>query len=361
MRLAITGLGLMTSVGHDVHTACASIRAGIQRPHELTHFFVLDTAEQKSVPLIARPVAGYTDGFVGIGLWLRLARAALQDLRREARLPDSNDIGFWSKTALLAVTPELAAGRFDDDEEITAENLSSLYVDPLVRAMGWPIVHDFRDTISIGHAGAVEAVKRADALLRARAERVIIVCADSLLDAFSLEWLAVGDRLKNGENPFGVVAGEAGASFMLESETTAMQRGAPIIALVSALHLAKSGCNPLAGDSMIGDALAQALGALLATEKSRTFAGICICDINGEPWRSQDWGAARVRLGSQLTDDIRWLFPCESLGETGCASGAVALCVGSQALRRGYANCDSIMITSTSDSGTVGALCLHPA
>jgi 3-oxoacyl-[acyl-carrier-protein] synthase-1 len=361
MRLAITGVGLMTSVGHDVHTACASIRAGIQRPHEMTHFSVLDTAEQKLVPLMGRPVAGYTEGFVGIGLWLRLARASLQDLRREARLPDSINIDFWNNTALLVVTPELAAGRFDDDEEITAQNLSSLYVEPLVRAMGWPILDEFREIISVGHSGTVEAVKRAEGLLRGQVERVIIVCADSLLDAYSLEWLAVGERLKNDENPFGVIPGEAGASFMLESETAATQRGAPISAFISAFSMAKIERSPLAGDPMLGDALARTLGAILAAEELRPFVGICICDINGEPWRSQDWGAARARLGPQLTDSMRWVFPCESLGDTGSASAAVALCFGSEALLRGHADCSSIMITSTSDSGTVGALCLRPA
>ncbi|MFW6272128.1 MAG: hypothetical protein ACOC1Q_03705 [Desulfosalsimonas sp.] len=38
--LCITGLGLMTSVGHDAKTACASIRANLKRPVKLKNFYV---------------------------------------------------------------------------------------------------------------------------------------------------------------------------------------------------------------------------------------------------------------------------------------------------------------------------------
>lgn len=361
MRFAVTGLGLMTSVGRDAPTACASIRAGIQRPHELTHFFVLDGAEQTTVPLMGRPVAGYTDGFAGIGLWLRLALAALQDLHSQAQLPNSNDAGFWSNTALFVVTPELAAGRFDDDEEISAGQLSSSYTDELIRILGWPISRDLRGQISTGRTGTMEAIARSERLLRGGVERVIVVCADSLLDGLSLAWLADGDRLKSDDNPFGVIPGEAGACFILESESSAAQRGAPILSLITSCHIADSETRPLADDPIVGAALARAFAAILSTEQLETFDGICICDVNGEPWRSQDWGAARARLGGKLGDGVRWLFPAESLGDTGCAGAAIAVCIGSRALHRGYADSDAVMITSTSDGGAVGSLCLRPA
>jgi 3-oxoacyl-[acyl-carrier-protein] synthase-1 len=361
-QVALTGIGLLSSVGHDVMTTCAAIRAGVQRPHELLYFSVLDSAEQESVPLVARPVSGYTEGYVGTGRWLRLAAAAMADMQRMARLPAASDQSFWASTAFFAVTPALAEGRFDDDPVINSHVMSSKYAATLTQQLGWPIAPQRLETIAIGHAGAIEAVARAARIVASgEVARVIVACSDSYLDPPSLEWLDGAERLKSDDNPFGLIPGEAGVCFMLESPVQAGQRGAPIVAYVEAWNLVRSPQQPLAGDPMLGQGLAQALEATLAAAGLQPFGGMSICDLNGEPWRSQDWGAARVRLGGRFADEVRWVFPADSLGDTGSASAAVGLCVAAQALRRGYAGADAVLISATCDDGMVGTACVRSA
>lgn len=53
VELDIMAAGLLTSVGHDVFTACASILAGLSRPQPVEEFKVLELSTAEPVPLVA--------------------------------------------------------------------------------------------------------------------------------------------------------------------------------------------------------------------------------------------------------------------------------------------------------------------
>ncbi|MFY0562675.1 DUF6484 domain-containing protein [Archangium lansingense] len=86
-RLVITATGAVTSVGFSAASAYSAIRAGISRPRKVSHFQLLDSETQNSIPLMGHPLHGFTEGFLGTGRWMRLARGGLARLAEQVRAP----------------------------------------------------------------------------------------------------------------------------------------------------------------------------------------------------------------------------------------------------------------------------------
>src|SRR5712691_4638960 len=136
MALAITGLSMITSVGRDVATSCASIRAGITRPCQIEHFEIVDDETQDTIPIVGHPIHGYAEGFNVAGLWTRLAKKCVRDL-----LGDLDDVGaaFWRRTALIGATPYINDDRFQSAGDETPDLLRDTYLEPLVEDLELPI------------------------------------------------------------------------------------------------------------------------------------------------------------------------------------------------------------------------------
>ena len=80
MFMAVTGLGLVCTLGHDVVSGCAALRCGIVRPSPLG-LQVVSSGDSPGVePVMGHPLRGLSDGFVGLGLYALLAQGAIRDL-----------------------------------------------------------------------------------------------------------------------------------------------------------------------------------------------------------------------------------------------------------------------------------------
>lgn len=360
MDLAITSLGMISSVGYDVVTTCASVRAGIRRPRDIYHFSVLDEESQEMVPLTGCQIHGYTEGFNIIGFWVRAGLSCLNDLIGYGALPEKSDKGFWSNTGLIGVTPPISDARFDSDESITPPMLKQAYFDRLMEMFDFPILQDNLGVICAGHVGAITAIKQAKAMIaKNKLERIIILAVDSYLDPMTLDWLEEHGRLKTLGNPAGLTPGEAGACFMVESVRSAQNRQVPIQAFIKEPALAVEKNHLFSNAISQGDGLAAVISdALSQTEVSGSFLGTIFSDLNGEAWRAYELGTARVRIPHLLGGENKFIYPCEYLGEIGAASGAVAICLAARSFQRGYSDCDTILVISSSDYGQVGAVCL---
>src|SRR5215813_4737977 len=79
--IAITGRGMVASLGHDVDTCCAAARAGLVRSQPLD--YQVDSPDDSvGESAIGCPVPFLTAGFEGEARLLRLAQAGLTDLLR---------------------------------------------------------------------------------------------------------------------------------------------------------------------------------------------------------------------------------------------------------------------------------------
>ena len=77
-EVAISGIGLTTSLGWTATQACAAARAGLSRTVELG--LSVEDEEGDDAAVLGHPIALLTDGFSGIGRYARMCLQALDDL-----------------------------------------------------------------------------------------------------------------------------------------------------------------------------------------------------------------------------------------------------------------------------------------
>lgn len=358
-RVPITALGLVTSLGRSAPASCAAIRAGISRPHPLP-FEAIDRDTLEPIAVMGHPARGLTDGFVLAARSLQLARACLADLVAAAPLPPRDDVAFWSRTALFAALPPIASARFQN-EEGDADAARSSVLAPLCRGAGLAVDDRRQLLFPLGHAAALEAVRRAaEELRRGAVDRILVLAVDSLIDPLTLEWLASAGRLKSEDVPAGLSPGEAAACLLLETEASARRRGAKVLATVTAPAV-EQGRAFDADPPDAGEALAACARAALAAAAPRgEFEGDVVADLNGEGWRAMQWGTAQVRLGAALGEHALHA-PAESVGDTGAASGALGICYAAHLLARGAAARPAVLVLSSAEDGRAAAALVEGA
>lgn len=358
----ITAMGAVTSVGRSAAAACAAIRAGISRPRPVSHFQELEPDIQETLPLTTHPLHGYTDGFAGMGRWVRLARGCLLDVLGTPGLPPPSDVKFWASTALVMVTPSRDDEVFEMEGNDGLDGIREDCLRPLREALGLSLPDSNVRVMDPGHAGTAAAIRQASGeLWRAGFERVLILAIDSLIDPEALRMLGEEGRLKMGSHPVGLMPGEAAVGFLLEQEGSARRRGAAPLALVTGVATAQERNHLYSGHHSQGEALADCIReVLMRGPRPARFNGDLYSDLNGEEWRAREWGTALVRLGEELGEPNVHL-PCVSVGDVGAASGALGVCLAVHAFARGHSRTDQALVVSSSPWGSVGCIRLHSA
>jgi 3-oxoacyl-[acyl-carrier-protein] synthase-1 len=107
-----------------------------------------------------------------------------------------------------------------------------------------------------------------------------------------------------------------------------------------------------------------ALGEGLTAAVSQTLAGArepvdeVYCDINGERYRSEEWGFVAMRLGTAFRDATAYRTAVNRWGDVGAATGALNLVLCAQAWQRAYARGPNAMIWGSSEGGLRSAVLL---
>jgi 3-oxoacyl-[acyl-carrier-protein] synthase-1 len=183
-----------------------------------------------------------------------------------------------------------------------------------------------------GKAGIGEALLAADAIFAQHdaPEYVIIVGADSLLDAATVERLNKARRILTSTNPDGFIPGEAAAAIALTPKASA-QPSLWIEGLGQG-HEPSSpeGDIPLAQAQGLTEALRQAIksasAAITVTDYSFQASG-----VSGEQWYAREAALATDRAIAEELDSFHHCLVSQAVGEVGIACGPLVLAwVGSQ-------------------------------
>jgi 3-oxoacyl-[acyl-carrier-protein] synthase-1 len=355
--LAVTGLGMMTAVGYGAVGTVAALRADMSRPRPHPTFRVVD-GEGGETAVVGHPVTSFAEGFTGPGAWVRLALGAFTDLVHGAELPTTTDEAFWSRTGLALLGPAADAERFPELLDEAPDAWERLYARPVVDALRIPWAEGHVRVLGLGHCALAEALQRAGEDVAARrVDRVVVLAADSYLDAESLAWLYGQGRLKGALGPMGTLPGEAGATVLVEAATVARARSAARGGQVLAVALSDEWETEEPPPSeRVGRALAEVVRRVLP--ERRPFVGDVLLDLNGEAWRAQAWGHAQMYLTREHLDfeRCRLTVPAECLGETGAASGPLAVGVAVGAFVWGHNPEGQALVLSLSESGRVAAI-----
>ncbi|SCY20838.1 beta-ketoacyl synthase N-terminal-like domain-containing protein [Desulfoluna spongiiphila] len=343
--IAITGLGMVSSVGHDVKTACASIRAGVKRPEKLQNFY-------------ADSPKGYDEWEDGLvtghsvlegdvddteGRMCRLLSAAIDDIADDAGLVESDDLPLF--LALPGKERDLFSDQTMDDYIIGNKAL-------------FPHVSEVLSFPS-GHAAGIMALERAtEAIGAGKCDRALVAGVDSLIGFSNLSRLNRMNRLKTEMNSNGLIPGEAAAVVLVEDCSKAEQRKAAIQGFVEASATGFESHHCLAGGHA-GSGLSDTVDALFPPEEKNSVAvRAMITDLNGESYRSDEMSMMHARIFSRMGGEKELLCPARSTGDTGAASSCVAMCLAARTMiRGGFGHTDCrCLILSSSESGERGAL-----
>jgi 3-oxoacyl-[acyl-carrier-protein] synthase-1 len=371
--VAISGIGMTTSVGPDVRTSAAAFRAGIIRARALEHFTALDDEDTDVGPIcghIAVPNALHTEG---LGKIVALGADALRALFEATASRNGRRTGFYiavpnhslREEAFLDVGALVTSGSRpaipSGDDELPrsftiAEQCRDYLIDRLTRAANVKFAPAARSFTFGDNSAFLRALDSAYvALTSGVVERAIVGGIDSYVDAPSLEWGMGARRMKSDTNPTGFAPGEAAVFIELTTQPSnnTLVHG----------YLSRPGFGVEPGQAGApepepprGFGIAQAIRAAM-TNAGRPV-GLVITDLNGDATRAMDWGWGLVRSAPEypaLRDAPVWT-PAGSFGETGCASAGLAIGVAAEAFGRRYARTDSVLIVSTSATGERGSV-----
>jgi 3-oxoacyl-[acyl-carrier-protein] synthase-1 len=341
----VVGCGAMTPLGMSAPATAAAVRAGIAAFAQ--HPFLVDRAGERMIvaaaPYLAPDLPSMT----------RIASLAAGAACEAAGQGPSGGAGRLQ--VHLGVPPPISVRHRELDEVVDR------LIDDL-GAAGWRA--RMESVIEKGHASGVLAMAAAwRAVGDGECEFALAGGADSYIEPETLEWLEACDQVHStGEenNPYGFVPGE-GSGFVLLASAEALQRhGLPALlrlSLVARAHESKliktdAVCTGVGLTSLFEELLAATGGGL---------ADHLYCDMNGEPYRADEYGFATIRTGGLLRDASSFDAPADCWGDVGAASGPLFMMLADAAARKHYAAGPVSAAFTGSESGERCGFVLHAA
>ena len=357
---------MVSSLGHDVITSCATARSGITRPSGFEEFVVADSREVVPDALTVHAVDTLTYGFSGKARLLRLIEAGLRDCLKQcpdkpwlqARTTFYISLPSWVRpyTGAPLIADEERRTMFEEQASEAPRGDDLALAKKLVLQAAdlseWGNTPEVSCVFVSGTTGTAEAVDQASKDLKSGStELAVIVAVDSWIDVPLASWLKETGRLKTPDLPVGLQLGEACVVLIIEQERRSQHRNATVLGKLVQVVFDQEERFLLTGQVPVGRVPANLLNSLHNTAGWGESSPWIISDHNGETYRATEWANTLYHL-SRLSDVYRnsniWL-PALAFGDTGSASGAVALCMALRAFDRGYAPHPIAVVASSSD------------
>lgn len=367
--LAVTALGMASSLSDGAVEACAAARAGLARVSPLAGAPVWDEDEADVVPATGH-VCAHTDGREGPARLAVLAAVALEELAPVLTAEPRARTGLFLAlpTGYFLTQAEAWVPELDPEDGEAAGPGPAPAPDPgraafqrrdvearLVDAMlehvpaAGPLAA--RRLFLGGAPAVVEALAAArEALGAGTLDRCIVGGVDSLASPEVLAAVAQLGLLKGPEVATGIVPGEAAALLLLEAPDRAQRGGRPALGYVMREATRLDPHHALAEAAFVGRGLADAICDVLPPDRS---PGLVVGDLDGTTVRALDWGGALQRTRA-LHGVPEW-YPAVQLGAVGAAAGAVGLAMACRGFARGYAPPD-VLVWVWGEEGGRGAI-----
>ena len=321
-RVFITGMGATTAVGRTAWASAAAVRADVSGFTQ--HPYMIDTAGE---PMRAA-IAPWIDIEVqGVERFEALLVPAIEEaLSVLEAAPDST-----SRWALALALPSPRPGL---PPQLAQELQSRL-------ARRFKGVFGGAATFSSGHAAGLIGVQSARAKLSQGAlDACVVAGVDSWLDPETLEWLEQNDQLHGAgplNNAWGFIPGEAGAALLLMREGVAQPLNLAPLACVLGAGSANEPKRIKTATVCIGEGLTAAFRDALAALPPGNKVSDIYCDMNGEPYRADEFGFTALRTKEHFESASDFVAPADCWGDVSAAGGLLHLMLACAATRKGYA------------------------
>jgi 3-oxoacyl-[acyl-carrier-protein] synthase-1 len=280
---------------------------------------------------------------------LGLAESAI----REACEPLAATRATQLRLPVFLALPEIRPGFADADADAVGSGLAR--IEGLPAGLGKVSVH------GLGHAAGIAALEAAVGQIRQGAfEACLVGGVDSYFHPDTMEWLDANRQLAGTVARSGFVPGEGSGFCLLMSERARDRLGLPPLARIRSVALGKEANLIKTEDVCFGEGLTSVVkdaAASLHPPDERIHA--IYCDINGERYRTEEWGFVCLRLGQYFDDPTDYLAPADRWGEMGAASAPLFAMLACRAFERGYAAGTRAMLWASSEAGLRGAAVLE--
>lgn len=330
--LSVRGLGMCSSLGTIV-SAAAAYRCGLKRPQELPSWPYFDEEKKEENFLVGYPAAGMSDGFQEMGRFLKMGSAALCELRNCSEF----QLTQCSRVSVHLVLPSTVSSPW----MANLGNSPEKFFEKLCRLSGIETEHIAGDVRfhNEGRLGLFSALEQASSELTAgRLDFAIVGAIDSLLDGQRLYDLVTANKVKTVDCPLGLIPGEAACFILLQCKQNVGddQRSVELVlyppARVQFSQEMKLEFVPS------GQSLGKTIGeALHNAGTGAGELGTIFSDLTGSEFRAKDLASALIMLSnSYKLNDWTQEVPAATFGDTGAASGLLALCLAVRAFARNY-------------------------
>jgi 3-oxoacyl-[acyl-carrier-protein] synthase-1 len=332
MAVHIVGTAARTPLGFTAETTAAAYRAGVSRL--AAHPFMVDDGGDNILSAI--------DGELDAALlgWRRLeflATAAFAEIHAkiERVLPRIRVL------PVIVAMPETRPGFTEHNRRKLLEALQCR-VDP----------PGIVERCESGHAGGLYALRLAVHRVQAGGcDLCLAGGVDGYLHPDTIDWLQTHRQLSGRETRGGFAPGEAAGFVAVASDAFVRSAGLESLAVIRGTgqgmerHVIKT-------DSInLGEGLTQAIAeATKSLSLPEEAVESVYNDINGERYRSEEWGFSILRSPGVLRD-LSYSAPADCWGDVGAASGPLFLSLAIQAWRRGYANGPRALLWAGSEGG----------
>jgi 3-oxoacyl-[acyl-carrier-protein] synthase-1 len=341
-EVVVGGLGAATPIGRTAWAAAAAVRAGVSAMAD--HSFMVDS-EGNPMRVAQCP-------------WL------VSEPRIEARIADCLVVAVRGALQPLADAGQTVRGllpllfvNLPPDRPALPPSLVAT-----VRAsLGQALPGQFAgiEIMQKGHAGGLVALEAAVQSLRLnRADACIVAGADSYMDPDMLEWLEQTEQLHGAgprNNAWGFIPGE-GAGAVLVMQPGAVRRAKmPHLGRIVGLGVGRETNLIRTGTVCIGKGLTTAFVDAFAGLPMGARVTDMYCDMNGEPYRADEFGFAVTRTRERFISATDFVAPADCWGDVGAASAPLGIALACIASFKRYANGPAALVWASSDAGDRGA------
>lgn len=345
-EVQIVAAGARAPVGMTAEGVAAAVRAGISRVQRMR----VPELSGRADSYVARDGLLAPDEWSGVARMAMLGAAALEELVRKLA----------SMMAHLRAEVPVLVGLPEERPGWEAADISQVVA--ALSAVGGASLRLRIEPRLTGHASALEGLQ--DAVTRmgraGRCPLVIVGGIDSYLDIETLAWLRENNQWLEEGARTGFAPGEAAAFVALVATSDARRLGMTPAATVRTAATTRE-TRLLNTDALnLGEGLTAAVSkALVSLDGTQETVENIHCDINGDRYRSEEWGFVALRLGTAFRDASAAHTPVRSCGDVGAATGALNLVMSAQAWRRRYARGPRTLVWGSSDAGLRAAVLLE--
>lgn len=215
-------------------------------------------------------------------------------------------------------------------------------------------------TIEKGHSSGLIALEEACQKIKdEEADFCLIGGVESFHDPESFEWLEDNNRLLCTGNDFGFIPGESAGFCLITSKQIAENYQLPTLAKILAVATEQEK-NLIGMDTVCtGEALTKVMDRVLKQLPTGQKIDRVFCDLNGERYRTDEYGFAGLRLTEYFMDFTNFRSPVNCWGDIGAATAPLLINLAIQSGRNQCKKTTPDMIWTSSDSGERSAALLE--